>query len=118
MDKKRRVARARDFRKTPTPAEARLWQALRRKTMAGLKWRRQHVMPPYILDFYCPAAKQVVELDGESHTGRADYDHARDAWLAERGILVCRYPNAAILNNLDQVLEDVKRIAESRIAAE
>ena len=72
-----------------TMAERTLWSMLRRE-QRGLRFRRQHPIGPFILDFYCPAAKLCIEVDGPAHAEKADYDARRDRWLAERGIRVLR----------------------------
>jgi very-short-patch-repair endonuclease len=79
--------RARRFRRALTPPESRLWFCLRGHKLAGLKFRRQHPIGPYILDFYCAAAKLAVEVDGAVHdrAEQAEHDRRRTLWLAERG---------------------------------
>ena len=94
---------AREMRRQPTPAEQMLWRALRAKALAGLKFRRQEPIGPYIVDFYCPPAKLVVELDGATHADSRT-DLARDAWLATQGIRVMRVWNNDVMGNLDGVL--------------
>jgi very-short-patch-repair endonuclease len=69
--------------------ERTLWSLLRREQQ-GLRFRRQHPIGPFILDFYCPSAKLCVEVDGPSHIEQAEYDLRRDRWLAEQGIRVLR----------------------------
>jgi len=63
---------AHGLRRNPTPAEKTLWQALRNRQLAGLKFRRQHPLGPFILDFCCPARMLVVEVDGAAHDAQAD----------------------------------------------
>lgn len=94
---KRGLARA--FRANPTDAERRLWYLLRCKKFGGLKFRRQQPMGPYVVDFFCPAAKLVIELDGGQHSvdTNAAYDAARTRWLEARGYKVVRIPNHEIL---------------------
>jgi very-short-patch-repair endonuclease len=77
------ISRARELRRTATPAERKLWSALRGKQLHGLKFRRQHPLPPYILDLYCHEKRLVVELDGGQHNevARTAYDLERTAWL-------------------------------------
>ena len=76
---------ARKLRKNLTPAETLLWEALRNKQLGGLRFRTQHPVGNFILDFYCPSCKLVVEVDGLVHTYQNDYDDARTAKLAEYG---------------------------------
>ncbi|MEJ0064477.1 MAG: endonuclease domain-containing protein [Caulobacteraceae bacterium] len=71
------------MRKNLTPPEARLWQALRGRALDGLKFRRQHPIGPFILDFYCVSARLAVEVDGSVHTlgDNPARDDSRDLWL-------------------------------------
>ena len=73
---------AREMRKAPTPSEAILWNALRNRRFCDVKFRRQHVLHPYIVDFYAPMLKLVVEVDGGYHVDRVAVDAARDLDLA------------------------------------
>jgi very-short-patch-repair endonuclease len=92
--------RARALRRAMTLPEAVLWQALRGGRAGGLRFRRQHPIGPYVLDFYCPAIRLAVEVDGAAHDipDRAAHDLRRDAWLADQGIRVLRVPAADVLN--------------------
>jgi len=76
---------ARKLRRTPTDAEIRLWSRLRRKQLEGFRFRRQHPLGPYVVDFFCAAAKLIVEVDGGQHANDGD---ARTRWLAARGYRV------------------------------
>ncbi len=88
-----------------------LWFALRKNRLAGLKFRRQHPIEPYVVDFYCPAAKLVVEVDGESHVGQAADDESRERFLARQGLRVVRFTNDDVLNDMDAVLEAILEAA-------
>ncbi len=101
------LKRARKLRREMTLPEAMLWQALRKGRLAGLRFRRQHPIGPYILDFYCAEARLAVEVDGLAHDteGQARRDERREAWLAERGIRVLRFRAGDVLK--DERLEDV-----------
>lgn len=99
-----------DLRNNLTPSEAVLWTSLQKKQLDGRKFRRQHSIGKYIVDFYCPAEKIAIELDGAGHytpEGGA-YDVERDNYIGNLGITVLRYENRDIYNNLEAVLEDVK----------
>lgn len=96
-----------------TPAEARLWSVLRNKQLAGLRFRCQHPVGSFILDFYCPAYKLVVEVDGEIHDHQIEYDAARSAQLAEYGYRVLRFRNEQVINDLPQVLAAIKSVIVS-----
>jgi very-short-patch-repair endonuclease len=104
---KKTVARARELRKAMTPPELRLWLELRRKTHAGLRFRRQHPLGPYVLDFYCESARLAVEVDGESHGFGANpgRDLRRDRWLLARGVRTLRIAAVEVRDNLDGVIQ-------------
>ena len=104
------VARARAMRKALTPAEARLWVALRALRAEGLHFRRQAPLRGYILDFACADRFLIVEVDGSSHDNddRARKDRVRDAVLAREGWRTLRYTNLAVRDELEGVIEDVR----------
>ncbi|MFN3583393.1 endonuclease domain-containing protein [Phenylobacterium sp.] len=110
------VSRARSLRRRMTPPEARLWVALRRKAVEGLRFRRQHPVGPYVLDFYCEAARLCVEVDGQTHwLGAAPArDADRDAWLAARGVKTLRLPASVVLGDLDAAVRTILAHAEER----
>jgi very-short-patch-repair endonuclease len=86
--------RARQLRRELTPAEQRLWGYLRRAQLAGFEFRRQHPVDRFIVDFFCPAAKLVIEVDGDSHAEQAEYDCERTQWLnQQKGYRVLRVAN-------------------------
>lgn len=99
-----KAQRARELRRNMTPEETLIWQAVRRNQLGGYHFRRQQVLAGFIADFYCHAAGLVVELDGEIHQARAQYDDARDQILAARGLRVLRIPNALVRQNVQAVL--------------
>jgi very-short-patch-repair endonuclease len=98
------LQRAREMRREPTEPERRLWQKVRRKQLDGYKFRRQHPIGRFILDFYCHEARLVVELDGESHAFQEEYDAARTEWLKAQGLRVLRFPNQVVMKNMEGVL--------------
>ena len=100
------IRRARRLRRELTPPEARLWMALRRRQAGGLRFRRQHPIGPYVLDFYCDGAKLCVEVDGFAHvTGdHPARDARRDAWLADRGVQTLRIDARDVRDELDGVV--------------
>ena len=106
----RDTPRARNLRKSATPAERHLWTILRNSGL-GAKFSRQMPLGPYFVDFLCRELKLVIELDGLSHETRADYDRARDSWMAAQGFRVLRYVNADVLGNL----EGVARVIEAAV---
>jgi very-short-patch-repair endonuclease len=88
-----------------TKAELRLWLHLRKPGIEGLRFRRQTPIGRYIVDFFCPEKKLIVEVDGGQHAHHAGegHDAARDAWLAEQGYKVIRFWNRDVMENLDGV---------------
>ncbi len=93
--------------------EVLLWQHLRKQALDGLRFRRQHPLGPYVLDFYCPSARLCVEVDGRAThdlPDQAEHDLRRDAWLAEQQIKVLRIPATDILNpnKFSDALESIK----------
>jgi very-short-patch-repair endonuclease len=103
---------SRELRRSSTDAEQKLWLHLRAGRLNGLKFRRQHPVPPYIVDFFCEAKKLVVELDGSQH-GEAT-DQARTKFLESRGLKVLRYWDNEVLQQMEAVLEAVLSAAENR----
>ena len=104
---------AQKLRKNLTPPEARLWEALRNKQLEGLRFRCQHPVGNFILDFYCPSCKLVVEVDGQIHARQTDYDDARTAKLAEYDYKVLRFTNEQVMNDLPKVLAEIRGAALS-----
>ena len=98
------------LRHSPTGAEARLWAKLRRSQLAGKKFRRQHSIGNYIVDFYCPEVRLAVELDGSvhSHPAAGERDTARARFLGELNVRVLRFENRLVFENLEGVLETIK----------
>jgi len=94
-----------------TPAELKLWGALQNKQLDGLKFRPQHPVGPFILDFWCPACKLVVELDGGMHDGQQDYDAARTQQLQDYDSRVIRFRNEEVLTDLASVLDRIREAA-------
>jgi very-short-patch-repair endonuclease len=86
--------------------EVLLWQAIRRKALNDLRFRRQAPMGPYVLDFFCEDVRLAVEIDGYSHNmgDQPERDLRRDEWLARRGIRVLRLPAELVLKDMDSAL--------------
>ncbi len=99
----------RELRSGMTPAEARLWTYLKGKQLDGRKFRRQHSFGGYILDFYCPAERLAIELDGKPHfyPQAMEYDRRRDVFLKQHGVLVLRFVNRWVFENPDGVLNHI-----------
>jgi very-short-patch-repair endonuclease len=110
---------ARVQRRSPSLPEGLLWRELRGKS-GGVKFRRQHPLGRYVLDFYCAAAKCAFEIDGIAHdmSDRPAHDQARDAWLAEQGIRVVRIPASEVLDNPVDFAEAMARMCRGMIDGE
>lgn len=107
------VKRARELRKKQTPAEQVLWEMLHSRQFLGFKFRRQHQVGDYILDFYCHEARLGVELDGSIHKKRIEKDKKRDAYLKSQGIQVVRIPNDTLLHETASALEQIASLLTS-----
>jgi very-short-patch-repair endonuclease len=105
---------ARDLRQAMTPAEKLLWQHLRNRKLAGLKFRRQHPIGRFIVDFYCASGKVVIELDGDVHQAQQPYDAARTEALAQQGCRVIRFSNEAVLAELEMVLASIEAACRTK----
>ncbi|CAL1690748.1 hypothetical protein MMB232_00882 [Brevundimonas subvibrioides] len=110
------IAKAREMRKALTPAEARLWVALRKLRTEGLHFRRQTPMRGYYLDFFCWTRGVIVEVDGTSHLNedRARRDRVRDTVFAREGLLTLRYDNLMVRDDLTAVIDDVRAACLAR----
>lgn len=102
-----KLRKARVARINPTPAERVLWSHLRKHQLHGLRFRRQALMLGFIVDFYCPSVKLVVEVDGWSHQGREYSDCRRTMVLEEGGFRIVRVSNEAVLTNIETALEHI-----------
>ena len=105
---------ARQMRGVPTAAERVLWAALRGNALSGLRFRRQHPVGRFVLDFYCPSARLVVEVDGSSHDGQKERDDERTAVLETCGLRMLRFTNTDVLQHLPRVLETIVEAAIHR----
>jgi very-short-patch-repair endonuclease len=122
MQKRHRIhpiilAHAREMRHPQTPAEATLWHALRNR-QHSYKFRRQHPIDRFIVDFYCAEAKLLIEVDGPSHLepDQQEYDKLRTEYLEELGYKVIRFTNEDVKLNIDGVIGEILKTVESRIA--
>ncbi|MBO9709160.1 MAG: DUF559 domain-containing protein [Caulobacter sp.] len=104
------VANARQLRKTMSLPETLLWTAIRGGQIEGFKFRRQHPIGAYVLDFYCPILRLDIEVDGQAHAfdDRPERDALRDGWLQRQGVRVLRIPARDILEALDGVIEALR----------
>jgi very-short-patch-repair endonuclease len=114
--------RARNLRKRMSDGERKLWHAIRAKQVDGLRFRRQHPIGAYIVDFVCLEKRLIVEVDGGHHTEETQmaHDQRRDRWLAAEGYRIVRVPNAEVFSNIDGVVDTVwaelQAIASARSA--
>ena len=115
LTKPDQTERARRLRKSDTAAEQRLWEALRGRRLAGLKFVRQLPIGPYYADFVCRTQKLIVEVDGDTHSTDEEvaYDARRTAALETAGYRVIRVWNAEVRENLEDVLETIRLAAEA-----
>ena len=104
----------RELRQELTEAEKLLWTELRNRKLNGLKFRRQHPLDKFIADFYCNEKKLVVELDGGVHDEKInkEYDEARSAMLGALNIIVLRFKNEDVINNMKDVLRKISDVAD------
>ncbi|HYG87386.1 MAG TPA: DUF559 domain-containing protein [Azospirillum sp.] len=101
------LEKARTLRHDPTPAERALWRLLRGRQVGDWKFRRQHPVPPYVLDFACLEARVAVECDGEQHAERVVRDGQRAEYLTAQGWRVLRFWNHEVLENPVGVAETI-----------
>jgi very-short-patch-repair endonuclease len=114
-----KVAAAHRLRRDATPAERHAWTLLRDRRLLDLKFRRQHVLHGFIVDFYCAELRLVLELDGAHHgqTAQADCDAARTAWLRNAGYRVMRIRNRDLTRDrLGKLIGRIARRTEARKA--
>ena len=99
--------RRRDLRNSMPDAEKKVWRLLQGKGMEGYKFRRQHGIGPYIVDFYCPKLRLAIEIDGDSHfEGDAQKkDRMREFFIRSKGIEIIRFTNIEVQQNIDTVVE-------------
>lgn len=101
----------RKLRNNGTSAEATLWKSLQRSQLGGRKFRRQHSVGYYVLDFYCPSEKLCIELDGAGHftIAGARHDTERTEYLENLNIRVVRFENCEVFENLEGVLKEISK---------
>ena len=97
----------RNLRQSSTSPEKIIWQKLRDRQIGGFKFRRQHNIGKFIVDFYCDEIKLIIEIDGDVHAYQKEYDKKRQLFLENRGLKIIRYTNYEVRTNLIGVLEDV-----------
>ena len=111
-NKSQLLPRRRELRKNQTKQEKILWQCIRNRNL-GFKFKRQYSIGGYILDFYCPELKLVIELDGSQHSEKENflYDKDRTDYLKVLGCSVLRFKNRELEENLEKVLLKIKEFS-------
>jgi len=111
------LQRVRRLRTDASVSEKLIWEFLR-KDRTGFRFRRQHPIGPYVLDFYCPAALLCVEVDGEQHALRREADARRDEYLERLGILTIRIPSLGLYektgHSFSKWIEEITRLCQER----
>ena len=108
--------RSRELRQPQTKTEARLWSILRSRNLATYKFRRQHPIGHFIVDFYCASARLVIEIDGDTHASQPEYDAARTEWLNTQGYTVIRFQNWDVWERLDEVTREIVEVCNKHIS--
>ena len=107
--------KAKTNRQTPTAPEKKMWaEVLQNRKMKGFKFLRQKPLDNYIVDFYCSELKLVIEIDGASHGEQEGYDKKRTKKLNDLGIMVVRYWNNDVMENIEGVFDDLERRVQKR----
>ena len=111
MNRTEYLLRRKELRNNSTSAESVLWNMLKNRNVCGLKFRRQHSVGPYILDFYCPQIKLAIELDGEVHKGQETYDEQRSYYLSQIAhISVVRFENRVVFETPEVIINYIEEI--------
>ena len=110
-NKKELLFQRRSLRNNSTSAESTLWLLIKGKQLDGRKFQRQHSVGYYVLDFYCPAEKLAIELDGEAHFTDAglEHDKIRSKFINDLGIRIVRFENFEVFEDPDGVLEKIRK---------
>jgi very-short-patch-repair endonuclease len=113
FNRTRMKERRRELRKNETEAENVLWEQIRDRKLAGIKFRRQYSIGAFVVDFYCPSLKLAIEVDGSVHeTEKAKiYDRYRQKGIEELKIKFLRFSNSEIVNDISQVLDIITQTA-------
>ena len=108
------LEKARQLRRESTSAEVILWSCVRNRQLNGFKFRRQHNLGQFIVDFYCHNAQLIIEIDGSIHQtpDQIQRDQQRDHWILQRGFKILRFTNSQVQRNLPQVLLKILNILD------
>jgi len=116
MNRKDQKDNRHHLRHHATPAEKGLWKILKELRSDGLIFHRQHGIGKYIVDFYCPQIKLVIELDGQVHVGNEAYDDQREEFIRDSiGVVVLRYENRFVFEQPECILEDVREVRNKQL---
>ncbi len=107
------ITKARELRSNMTIAELKLWAEIKGKQLKGVKFRRQHPISSYIVDFYAPQLNLVVEVDGDTHEEQKEYDARRTNFLENKGYEILRFTNEEIHQDIEGVLEKLREYCTS-----
>ena len=106
--------RTNELRQDLTPAEVALWEHLRARRLGGFKFRRQHPLGPFIVDFYCAAQRLIIELDGGIHETQIEQDEASTAHIESYGYRILRFWNDEVEGNIEIVLSKIIEMCEEK----
>ncbi len=103
-----------DLRRNSTPAEKVMWELLRDRRFSDYKFRRNHPIDRFLVDFCCPKAALIIEVDGPVHDSQKEKDQERQEYLTEMGYQVIRFTNDQVIERLDEVVMEITRVLEER----
>lgn len=100
-------SKAQELRRNPTEAERKLWRRLRLRQLGGRKFRRQHPLGKYTVDFVCLEKRIIIEVDGGQHQAQVIYDQQRTAWIDQQGFRVLRFWDYAVMQDIEALKEAI-----------
>jgi len=112
--KREKINLSKDLRRNMTKSETLVWERIRAHRIGGLHFRRQAVINPYIVDFYCHSLKLVVEIDGGVHESQREMDAERDRFLTALGLRVVRIPNQRVLVDIEEAMEEIESACQEQ----
>lgn len=113
-NRKSEKQKRRNLRNNATYSEKILWLSLRRRAVDGVRFLRQYSVERFILDFYSPEVRLAIEIDGDSHIGKEEYDKMRQKFIESLFIKVIRFKDEEVRRNPDKVVETIKKIVTER----
>jgi len=115
FNKKSEKEKRRKLRNNPTFTEKILWYSLRKKQIHGIRFLRQYSIDYFVVDFYAPRIKLVIEVDGSSHIGQEEYDLSRQKYIESFKIKVIRFTDEQVTGNVDKVIKNIEDVVEHRL---